>query len=219
MVPLTPLEVTARFALDGAPWQPHGAARCRQAFVHAFRLLPPGAYWLAVAVRYRDGSKRLVPHGERPVSAPLERDDMLRRHDGTRRLRHAPILHGLDRLVDADATQLEVRLRASRTHAKASELGSEWSEDDEASCEVRDGAARHAAEESGTGSDATSGDLSSAHASVAPPSSIGVEIDQTIGFRSAHAPSGTARGGKKKGTAPCAAAREAPRLSTRRRAP
>ena len=73
---VTPLEVTARFALDG-PWQPHGAARCRHAFVHAFRLLPPGSYRLTVAVRYRDGSKRLVPHGERLVTAPLERADML----------------------------------------------------------------------------------------------------------------------------------------------
>ena len=108
---VTPLEVTARFALDG-PWQPHGAARCRHAFVHAFRLLPPGSYRLTVAVRYRDGSKRLVPHGERLVTAPLERADMLPTGErAARGSHHVPILHGLARLVDADAAQLEVRLR------------------------------------------------------------------------------------------------------------
>ena len=174
---LAPLDLTARFALDGAAWQPHGAARCRQLFVHAFRLLPPGVYWLTVAVRYRDGSKRLVPHGERPVSAPLERDDMLRSKG--RRGRHAPVLHGLARLVNADATQLEVRVRASRERAhEPTELGSEGSD----------------------GTSEASVDLSSG------TSSLGVEIDQTLG--------GSARPRKKRG-----APHGAPALSTRDRGP
>lgn len=181
---VTPLEVTARFALDGAPWQPHGAARCRHAFVHAFRLLPPGSYRLTVAVRYRDGSKRLVPHGERLVTAPLERADMLlptgERAARGSQPRHVPILHALARLVDADAAQLEVRLRPARSAlARPSELASEGSEDG-APSEV-------AARPSEDRHHVPSEDVSSSEEdqSVAPSSSLGVEIDQTLGMGTA----------------------------------
>ena len=202
MAPLTPLEVTARFALDGAPWQPHGAARCRHAFVHAFRLLPPGSYRLTVAVRYRDGSKHLVPHGERLVTAPLERADMLppTGERAARGSRHVPILHGLARLVDADATQLEVRLRPARSAlARLSELASEGSED-EATSVV---AARPSEDYHHVPSEDVSSseeDQSVAGAS----SSLGVEIDQTMGI-------GTARKKRRPALRPC--------LSTRRRGP
>ena len=181
---VTPLEVTARFALD-SPWQPHGAARCRHAFVHAFRLLPPGSYRLTVAVRYRDGSKRLVPHGERLVTAPLERADMLSTGErAARGSHHVPILHGLARLVDADAAQLEVRLRPARSALeRPSELASEGSEDGTPS-EDR----RPVPTEDVSSSDE---DQSVAGAS----SSLGVEIDQTMGI-------GTARK-KKTALRPC----------------
>jgi hypothetical protein len=201
MVPLAPLEVTARFALDG-PWQPHGAARCRHAFVHAFRLLPPGSYRLAVVVRYRDGSKRLVPHGERLVTAPLERADMLLPTGGCGdaprargpQPRHVPILHGLARLVDADATQLEVRLRPARSALeRPSELASEGSEDGgERASEV---AARPSEDRRHVPSEDVSSseeDQSAAGAS----SSLGVEIDQTMGV-------GTARKKKRPALRPC----------------
>jgi hypothetical protein len=176
----TPLEVTARFALDG-PWQPHGAARCRRALVHAFRLLPPGSYRLAVAVRYRDGSKRLVPRGERLVTAPLERADMLPTERAAHGRRHVPVLQGLARLVDADATQLEVRVRPARSAlARPSELASEGS-DDEAASEV---ATRRPPSED---CHVPSEDVSSSEEdqSVAPSSSLGVEIDQTMAIGTA----------------------------------
>ena len=188
---VTPLEVTARFALDG-PWQPHGAALCRQAFVHAFRLLPPGPYRLTVAVRYRDGSKRLVPRGERLVTAPLERSDMLPTERSAHG-RHVPILHGLARLVDADATQLEVWLRPARSAlARSSELASDGSDD---------GAASEVAPRRPPSEDCRvpSEDVSNSeedHSVAGASSSLGVEIDQTMGV-------GTARKKRRPALRPC----------------
>ena len=104
---MTTIELTVRFTLDSSYGWYQGSAVFRRATVRYFRQLAPGRYGLTVTVRYTDGRTRVVPYGEREVSAPLKREDCLKRVGS-----HHPIFKSVNKLVKrGTATSIDLQLR------------------------------------------------------------------------------------------------------------
>ena len=96
----TPTDTTYRYA-----WT-NGHAEFRRDLVRLFRSFTPGRYLLTVCIQ-RGESRETIPSGERPVTAPLERGELLECEcaDDT------PILVWLRESADDSVDTIVVRVR------------------------------------------------------------------------------------------------------------
>ena len=113
-----PIRTSYQYKLEDRhiPWVTKGKVEFRRDLVRLFRTFTVGGYTIAICIRTSDGA--CVHLGERMVSAPLEREDMLD-YSG----KGEPIMPCIDKWISDAVEGLEICVRSEKGWDRKGEEG------------------------------------------------------------------------------------------------